>query len=219
MPNLKDRVWSWLTKMFIKRSAQALFAEALGQALSGGIEISVAIRLAVAASPNFRLRAQLSEMHMRVREGNSLKTSLCKSWPDADPGLISALEVGEYHGCLPEELFAYARRVVPEAHRALARVNWRRPEAVKFAAALGRLLRDRRMTPALVEDAGRTAAESNPKFMQTIASIVHDLENGCFLGQAIGKHPNHFDAFFCGLVSEAQTREQMQTILELLGKV
>jgi type II secretory pathway component PulF len=114
----------------IRRHEQMLFAEALSQALSAGIEISTAIIVALEANPSYRFRLALREMGKYCRSGYPLERALTKTGVGVGGQLLAALRIGEENGKLAEMLMAYARAScanpvakLAEALRRPAKVN------------------------------------------------------------------------------------------------
>lgn len=202
----------------IRGRDQALFAEALSQALSAGIEISAAVAVAANANPSFRFKQALGEMASHCRAGYSIEASLKKTGAIVADALLSALRIGEYHGCLARNLSVFAHRTIPRVEEQLARAVGRPPEATRFAAALADLLTDRRLTTDLIQDAAALAAEKHSTFRRIIKRVVVDIKNGEPFAQAIQGHVNGFDSLFCELVAATSRRQELRAVLMLLGK-
>jgi type II secretory pathway component PulF len=202
----------------IRRSDQAIFAEAFGEAIHAGIEITAAITLAARVQPNWRFRNALTWMRRLTCEGQPLEVSLVNSGARVDPRLLAALQVGEAHGCLAEELFAFARDICSGATERLRQAVGRRPEATRFAAALARLLRERGLTLDVVESAGRIASAGSTAFAAIVRAIIVDMENATPFVNALRRHPIYFDLLYCDLLEAAKSRPQVRDCLERLGQ-
>ncbi len=195
-----------------------LFAETLAQAISAHLEVSSALALASQVNPSLRLRRAIMEIRGHFRAGYALASSARKTGVRLLPGLLSAFESGETHGCLAEELAAFARSLHPDPRRALCQAMRRSAEAERFAAALARLLRDRRLTLDVVESAGRVAAAGNQHFRKVVEQVLDDLESGYGLAEALQRCPRYFDPFYCKLLEAAASREHLRLCLERLGR-
>lgn len=211
-------ILSWLRVWPVRQSAQVLFAEALSQSLRAGLEISEAIVLAARVNPSLRFRTALREMAGHARAGYSLEAALARTGVRGCEGLLAALQVGEEQGDLAGELAAFARRLDPRADDRLSRAAGRSPEAVRFAAALARLLRDRSLTLRVVEDAGRLAAAGRRSFQAAVAGLVSDMRGGMPFAEALGQRHDYFDPLFCQFVHAAEGRDQLRAVLERLGR-
>jgi type II secretory pathway component PulF len=211
--------WSWrsLFSWPIGRSSQALFAQAFAEALDVGIEVTTAIALAAEVNPGSRLRRVLAEMRLHTRSGYGLAAALAKTRARVKPQLLAALEVGEEHGSLVEELFAFAHGLCPDAAQLLRQTVGRRAEATRFAAALARLLREHGLTVQTVMAAGNLAAAGNNDFRQVIQALVEDMESGGNFTDALRQHPSYFDPLYCGFLEAADSRQQVRACLERLG--
>src|SRR5262249_34684967 len=151
------------------------------------------------------------EMADNFRVGYPLEASLSKTGIRVREGLLAARQVGEDEGCLPSELCAFARQFDPNAEVRLRQAVGRSHAAIRFAAALARLLRDRSLTLDVVEHAGRLAAEGSKSFLTIVNVIIVDMENGAPFHEALQKHSGHFDKLYCRFVQAANGREQMRS--------
>jgi hypothetical protein len=206
------RVWP------IGPSSQLVFAEALRVALVECLPIDSALKLAIDVTPRHDLRLALRDVRWSVRSGHSLASSLEQANIRADKGLLAAFSVGEEFGCLTDELATFTRSrglTVKQFHAAIGRS----PAACRFAATLARLLEGRRLTPAVIAAAGRSAAAGARSFDRRIASIVEKVSDGTSLADALRRHPGDFDTLFCGLVAHAASREELRACLERLGSI
>lgn len=194
-----------------------IFAEALAQALAGGVELSEAVSIVAKVVPGFRFRQALVEMKKSIRAGYSLESSLTKTGIRVDESLRAALEVGEESGCLIDELIAFARGIDANSERILCQALGRKPEAACFAATLARLLRERPMTLDVIKAAGRIAGAKSKPFQKVVKDILYDMENGCSFSESLQRQRDYFDPFYCSLVEAANTREQVRRALECLG--
>lgn len=214
----RQSFWSWFSWLPIRRSAQVLFAEAFGQALQAGIPISEAITLAAEVNPSPRFRAALIDMARQVRTGETLEAGLLITGVRGTEGLLVALQVGEDHECLAEELFAFARRFDPQVKNRLNRRLGRSKEAIQFAAALARFLRSHPLTVEAIENAGRLAASGNKAFQAVVAEIREAINDGYSFAEALQRHPAYFDLLYCRFVQSASGRAAMCAVLEELGQ-
>lgn len=210
--------WAWLYWWPVRRADQALFAEALNQALTAELEISAAVRLAGAAMPGRRFRAAVLEMAANCRIGYSLTQSLARTGVAVGRELLAALTVGEERGDLPGALAAFARRREGVSRRLAAAVG-RGPEVTRFAAALARLLREHRLTVRLVEDAGRLAAGDGSAFAKVVERVAEEMRNGDSFSKALARQPRTFDPLFCALVGGPNQRDRLRLVLARLGEV
>ncbi|OWK45009.1 type II secretion system F family protein [Fimbriiglobus ruber] len=201
----------------VRRSNQVLFAEALSQLLSAGVELTRALQAAGEANPSSRFRAALLRMNYLCQTGKSLADSLSQTNVRVAGGLLTALEVGEERGCLAEQLAAFARWHDPQAGARLAAEVGRSPGAARFAAALATLLSDRRLTVSLVEDAGRLAGGGN-RFNQTIGRLATSVRNGVTFTDALAREKATFDPLFCLMVKTPEHRSELRAVLARLGE-
>jgi type II secretory pathway component PulF len=209
--------WAWLYWWPVSRADQMLFAEALSQAFRGGIEVSRAVRVAADAVQSSRFRAALREMAADCRVGYSLAESLSRTKVSVGVELLAALAVGEERGDLADSLSAYARSCDPHAPLRLAAALGRHPEVTRFAAALARLLRDRRLTVYLIEDAGRLAAGDGSTFATTAKRVADAMRAGSSFAEALASEPRTFDPLFCSLVAAPDDREKLRAVLARLA--
>jgi type II secretory pathway component PulF len=210
--------WAWLYWWPIRRADQALFAEALSQALAAGLDVASAVWVAARATPGQRFRAALQEMITHIRSGVTLAESLRRTGVGVTGELLAALAVGEERGDLPGSLSGFARRCGGDPGRRLAIAVGRRPEATHFAAALARLLRDQRLTVGLVEDAARLAAGERSAFADAVGRVAEEMRSGETLSLALSRQRRFFDPFFCALVGAPDGRDQLRTVLIRLGE-
>ena len=210
-------VWRWFRWLPVRRADQLVFATVVPQALEAGVEISTALALAARVTPGPRFRAALVTMRQDVRAGHPLAASLARTGAKVDARLLAALEVGEEHGCVAGELTAFARQLHPRPTAWLNRRLGRPEESVRFAAALARLLTDRRLTPALIEDAGRVAAGGRRAFLAVIAQVAAAVSDGETFPSALRPHRRWFDPLFCYLLDAADTRDGLRATLARLG--
>jgi len=220
MRSVHDRhsgLWKLLLCWPIRRKDQLVFAESLAEALTAGIEVTKAIDLAAKVNPSRRFRHALRQVRQDVSAGYQLAVSLARSGARVMPELSAALKVGEGHGKLAEELFAYARTVNPQAAKWLRQAVGRRQEATRFAAALSRLLRDEGLTEDIVADAGSVAAAGSRRFLEVIGEIVAEMDRGGGFAEALSHHPRYFDRLYCGLLQAANSRSRLRLCLERLS--
>jgi type II secretory pathway component PulF len=201
----------------IPRIAQAIFAEAFRQAIEERLTIDHAIRLAAEVNPSRRFRVSLRQMAIQVRSGYPLDQALEKTRARVSAGLPAALRVGEEHGCLANELGAFARKTSGFTRKRYFRAIGRGDEAIDFAAALGRLLQDQRLTVRAVRAAGDVSASDRPQFLKVIHDVAQKMEDGSPFVTALGKYPRYFDELYRGFLEAAGSREEMKTCLERLG--
>ena len=201
----------------IRRSAQMVFAEALGQGLAGGFGVDRALTLAAAVNPSFRFRRAIGRMQRLVEGGYPLASSLSMAGAWVVPGLLAALRVGEEQGGLGRELIAFARKILPDAPRRFRRAVGRSARAMAFAEALARRLAEHHLDVDAVRAAGLVAAAGSRRFARVVREVVEDVGNGTSLGEALNYHPGHFDVFYCVAVGSAATRAELRACLECLG--
>ncbi len=158
-------------------------------------------------------------MASHVRSGYPLGTALERTGAGVQPGLIACLRVGEERGCLVEELESFARRTARFTMRKYHRAIGRRPEAVDFAAALARLLRDHHLTVRAIRDAGQLSTDGRGRFSGIIEDVARRVEDGrSTFPNALAQHPRHFDGLFRGFLESASSRDEMRRCLERLGE-
>ena len=201
----------------IRRVDQLVFAEACSQALMADLAVVEAVDLAGAVNPSHRFRRALTEMTRHCRGGYPLDAGLLRTRASVSAGLLAALRVGEEQGCLAVELRAFARRLDPRADARLARSLGRSAGVRRFASCLARLLGDRRLSPALIESAGRVASGAQPSLGPILARIADAVENGSSFWDALEREPRTFDPLFRRFVREATGRDQLRAILSRLG--
>lgn len=210
--------WAWLNGWPVRRVHQALFAEAFQQTLCSGMDISTAICVAAQATPGARFRAALREMATHCRAGHTLADALRRTGIRVSGELLAALAIGEQRGDLAGALAGFARQSLGDPRRRLANAVHRRPEAIRFAAALARWLRDQRLTVELVEDAGRLAAADNSAFAEAIRRVADSMRSGNSFSMALHDEPLCFDRLFCTQVGVPAGRDQLRTVLARLGE-
>jgi type II secretory pathway component PulF len=197
---------------------EALFAAAFAELLQCGLPAANALGQTAEVMPGRRFSGAVHEMVRQFRSGYSLEVSLRRTGCHVDPGLLAALATGEDTGPLADELAAYARSLIGADDRALARAFGRTAAGAAFAAALGRLLAHRPLTPELIVAAGRLVVGRYPEFTPGVLQDIHDgLMNGVTFPDLIGRHPGLFDALFVRCVAACQTRPEMRAALERLG--
>lgn len=212
-------LWSWSYWWPVRKTDQMVFAEALSQALAAGLEISRAVATAAEACPRRRFRAALHEMAANCRVGYTLLESLARTGVVVSDELLAALAVGEERGDLSGSLAAFARRGGARPGARLAAAVRRRPEATRFAAALARLLQNRRLTVGLVKDAARLAAGDESAFAKAIGQVAEEMRNGTPFPQALAQQTSAFDPFFCALIGCPDGRDRLRTVLARLGEL
>lgn len=209
--------WAWVYWWPVRLADQTVFAEALSQAIGAGLEVSAAVAVAAGVPASRRFRAALGEMARHCRVGYTLAQSLSRTGVAVGGELLAALAVGEERGDLAGSLAAFARRVKGAPGIRLAAAVGRKPEAVRFAAALSRLLRDRRLTVHLIEDAGRLAAGDGSAFARAVGRVTEAMRNGVGFSEALAGEPGAFDPFFCALVGAPEGRDRLRAVLARLG--
>jgi type II secretory pathway component PulF len=195
-----------------------LFAEALSQALAAGVDVSGAVAVAARATPSRRFRAALREMAANCRVGYTLADSLSRTGAAVGGELLAALDVGEERGDLPGSLAVFACQCGPRPGARLAAAVGQRPEATRFAAALARLLGDRRLTVGLVEEAARLAAGDGSAFAAAAERVVAAMRDGATFPQALARESGSFDPLFCALVGAPDGRDGLRAVLARLGE-
>jgi type II secretory pathway component PulF len=218
-PQTPRSAWAMLYWWPIRRADQSLFAEALSQALAAGLDVGAAMRVTASIIPGPRFRAAVREMASHVRCGLTLAESLRVTGANVAGELLAALAVGEERGDLPGALTGFARQCGRDPGRRLAVAVRRRPEAVRFAASLSRLLRDQKLTVDLVEDAGRLAAGDKSTFTDAVRGVAEEMRSGAGFSEALSRESRFFDRFFCTLVGTADGRDPLRTVLARLGEV
>ena len=197
--------------------AQAVFAESFRQGILEGLPIDGAIWLAAEVNPSPRFRSALKRMAMNIRSGYSLEAALEKTRAKVQVGLKAALKVGEEHGGLADELASFAERTRGFTARRYFLAIGRKTEAIDFAAALGRLLRNERLTVHAVRAAGEVSANGRPAFLGVSKAVAEEMENGRSLVDALGQHPGWFDLLYRGLIEATNSREELRACLDRLG--
>ena len=210
--------WAWLSWWPVRRADQMLFAEALSQVLAAGLEVSQAIVAAAGAVRSPRFRRALREMVVNCRSGYTLAQSLARTGVAVRGELLAALAVGEERGDLPGSLAAFACQCHPRPGPQLALAVGRPPEVTRFAAALARLLRDRRLTVLLIEDAARLAAGDRSAFARLVGRVAENMRGGMPFPEALATEPKAFDPLFCTLVAAPDDRDRLRAVLARLGE-
>jgi type II secretory pathway component PulF len=207
----------WLFRWPIHVEEQAIFAEALSQALDAGLSDSEALHLAARIPVGVRFRAALKEMASIFRLGYDLDTSMAKSGARVADELRAAFRIGEERGCLSALLSQFAHQIDPYVSTSLAESLGRAPEVTRFAAALARLLVDRHLTVSLVRDAAQLSAPKRSEFGKAIEYVIEDINSGMSLDESLGKQSFFFDSFFCSLICSPQDRDKLRKVLARLG--
>jgi type II secretory pathway component PulF len=212
----------WLSKLLpwwpVRHADHVLFAEALRQALSAGMDPSRAITIAAEAVHNPRFRAALIQMAKNCLQGYTLAESLSMTGVIVEGELLAVLEVGEKRGKLSDSLGEFARQCDPQAGQKLAIAVGRPPEVTRFAAALARLLKDYPLTVGLIEDASRLAAGHGSAFVASVERVTESMRCGTPFPTALATEPGTFDPLFRALVAAPDGRESLRAVLDQLGK-
>lgn len=201
----------------IPRRAQAIFAEALRQAITEDLAIDRAIRLATRVTPGRRFQSVLYQMNMNVRAGYPLDAALARTGVRVQAGLLVALRTGEEHDCLAEALAAFVRKsgklTAASFHHRIGRSS----EAAAFATALAGLVRARGLTVHEVRAAGQIASGGAGAFARIIEQVAARMEDGESLNDALRRHPAHFDALYCEFLEASRSRSELKECLDRLG--
>ncbi|MDR3639385.1 MAG: type II secretion system F family protein [Isosphaeraceae bacterium] len=200
----------------IRRFHQSVFAAVFRQALVEGLAVVDAVELAARVNPSRTLRQALAVMSDRLRAGYPLSGSLAASRAWVDRGLLAALDVGDEYGDLADELKAFVQHDRFFSAARFRRAIGRRPESVRFAAALARLLHEHHLTGPLVCAAGRVSGTRGGRFMRMVKTVSANIDGGNSLAECLKRHPAYFDAVFCRFVELPQSREDMRARLERL---
>lgn len=196
---------------------QAVLAEALSQALAGGMETDDAFTVAAITLRSWRMRRQLRETRSYLRTGQPLLHCIIMAGMPLHPDLRAAFDVGEERGHLETELAAAARRLDPLIDRRFAAAVGRSPAVNPFATTLARLLAENPLTIRLVRDAARLVGRQNKRFWRAIDQAAEDMDCGGSFADALARQPGVFDALFVRCVGRADSREGLRRILSRLG--
>jgi type II secretory pathway component PulF len=211
-PNVQS-LWSYLYRLPVSQFSEVVFAEALSQALYAGIPIAEAIRITADTHPSRRISAGLREMAWRVRTGTDPVDGLERTGLSVSGDLLAVFEVAGDRGRLPDFLKQFAAQRDPAPWLRLADSQRRPAEVTRFAACLAELLRDNKLSPSIVFDAGLLAAGRDSKFANRISGSVDDMRQGTSLADSLKRGTQLVDRFLIQLLAAQSTRHGIHSVL------
>jgi type II secretory pathway component PulF len=189
----------------------------LSQAIAAKLSLPDAMQVASKMMRGFPLGDLLSRAAEMVRLGEEVPDSLRWAGMTVHADIQAAFKVGEYHGNLGGELAAASRRLDARVADHLAAAIGRRRTARRFAQSLARLLAREPLTFDLVHDAARLVGARDRQFRRVIRWLALGIEGGLPFADALASFPKVFDLLFVRCVENAQSREQMRSILSRIG--
>lgn len=215
MPRFRSK-WAMFHWLPVPIRAQAIFAEALSQAIAAGLPVRQAVAKAAEVAPGPRFRSALRELAGFCGVGLSLEDALRRTGIRVSPKLFIALEIGEARGRLSEQLRLFARRYrrLPEHDLAMRICPFHAYELRRFSQILEELLRDNRLTVKLLEKAAEGTAGRKSKFTDAIRGVAEDMRDGRAFGEALRRCPALFHPFYYGLIESSAARPELRATLK-----
>jgi type II secretory pathway component PulF len=194
-----------------------MVAECIGQSLAAGLNEVESFRLASRVFRSRRVGICLRDAAFAIENGQCVHAAFKKAKPRVSANLLEAMRVGEERGQLGVELRAIARRLSHRVCQQQERWAGRSKEAIQFAGALSRLVKDHRLTVNAVDDAAKIAAAGGERFLAVMASVIKGMEDGDSLAQNLRQFPRDFDPMFIQFVDVASNRAALRVNLNMLA--